>query len=131
MVRPSAGSTLIVLLVALVALQGVALLGVAGFYLAELARGGAANAPGASFAGVATLVVAAGLLLAARGLYRRRRWSRAPVLVVQLLVALVAVGPDGVVHGGLWYVALPLFGWALIVVSLLFAPPVSAALEED
>lgn len=122
-------SPVLVALAALVALQGVALLAVAVFYAAELARDQAVDPRGALFAGLVALIVALGLLACARGLIRGRRWARSPVLVVQLLLALVAVGPDGVVHGSP-YVGVGLVLWAVIVATLLFVPGVSAVLEE-
>lgn len=122
-------SPLLVALAALVALQGMALLVIAVFYVAELARDQAAEPRGALFAALVAVIVGLGLLACARGLIRGRRWARSPVLVVQLLLALVAVGPEGVVHGSP-YVGVALVLWAVIVATLLFVPGVSAVLEE-
>ena len=127
--RLPARTPLLPVLVVLVVLQAVGLIAIAAFFVVELARNQATNTAGALFAAVVALVVGVGMLAAARGLHHGRRAARAPVLVAQLLMALVAVGPDGVVHGGLWYVGLALLVWALTVGGLLFAPAVSAVLE--
>lgn len=129
-------SPLLVVLSALVAAQGALLLGLALFNVLELARGGAGGVSGgdpevifASIAGISA-VGGVGLMWAARGLYRGRRWARAPALVVQLIIGLVAVGPGGVMSAGLPYVAVPLLAWAVFVTVLLFVPRVSAELAD-
>lgn len=123
-------SLLFVVLPALVAVQAAGLLVVGVLYLVALRGGGTSSTTGTVFAALASVIVGLGLLAAARGLHRRRRWARAPVLVTQLLVALVAAGPGGVVQGGLLYVGAALFLYALIVLALLFAPGVTAELND-
>lgn len=124
---------MLVVLVALVALQAAALAAVAAWYLlAGLADANSGGLSGAAtfFFALISLVAGLGLLAAARGLLRQRRSARAPVLVVQLIIALVVVGPDGVVSGGLWHLGLPLLVWAVAVTFLLFLPRISALLAE-
>ncbi len=114
-------------LVALVAAQGVGLVGLAVFFLVELAVATPGRVARALIAALLTLLGGAGLLLVARGLGRGRRWARAPALVTQLLALPVAFG---LVQGGRWYVGAPLVAWALAVLVLLFTPAVADRLED-
>jgi fatty acid desaturase len=82
----------------------------------------------AATAAVLTLVGAIGLGLVGRGLYRRRRWARAPALVTNLLVLPVAFD---LTRGGRWYVGVPLLLLAVVVLVLLFVRPTDEALQED
>jgi hypothetical protein len=119
--------TPLVVLVALVAAQGIGLAGLAVFFLVELVVSTPLSVPRAVTAALLTLLAGLGLVAVARGLHRRRRWARAPALVTQLLVLPVGAG---LVQGGRWYVGVPLIGWALGVLVLLFTPAVSDALED-
>jgi hypothetical protein len=119
--------TPLVVLVALVAAQGIGLAGLAVFFLVELVVSTPLSVPRAVTAALLTLLAGLGLLTVARGLHRRRRWARAPALVTQLLVLPVGAG---LVQGGRWYVGVPLIGWALGILVLLFTPAVSEALED-
>jgi hypothetical protein len=119
--------TPLVVLAALVAAQGIGLAGLAVFFLVELVVSTPLSVPRAVMAALLTLLAGLGLLAVARGLHRRRRWARAPALVTQLIVLPVGVG---LVQGGRWYVGVPLIGWALAVLVLLFTPAVSEALED-
>jgi hypothetical protein len=115
-----------------VTLQGVALVAAAVTTLADSApaqgrAGGSGNAVISFFVAGTALFGAFGLFLAARGLFRQRRWARAPVLVVQLIMALLAVGPGGLLNAGLWYVAMPLLFCSVVVTVLLFAPQTAPA----
>ena len=122
-VRPSA----LVVLVALVAGQGIGLVGLAAFFLVELVVASPTSAARAVVAALLTLLAGLGLLAVARGLRRARRWARAPALVTQLLALPVAVG---LVQGERWYVGVPLILWALGVLALLFTPAVGEVLED-
>lgn len=119
--------TSLVVLVGLVAGQGVGLAGLAVFFLVELVVATPLSAPRAVMAALLTLVAGLGLLAVARGLRGRRRWARAPALVTQLLVLPVGAG---LVQGGRWYVGMPLILWALAVLALLFTPAVGEVLED-
>ena len=121
--RPVAGLAL----VALVAAQGLGVAGLAVFFLVELVVATPLSVPRALMAALLTLLGGVGLLLVARGLDRGRRWARAPALVTQLLVVPVGAG---LVQGGRWYVGVPLIGWALAVLVLLFTPAVAERLED-
>ena len=117
----------LVVLVALVAGQGIGLVGLAAFFLVELMVASATSAARAVMAALLTLLAGFGLVAVARGLRRGRRWARAPALVTQLLALPVAVG---LVQGGRWYVGVPLILWALGVLALLFTPAVGEVLED-
>ena len=110
--------------VALVLLQALALgvLAVVG-----LARGDARDPAVAGWVAGLAFLTAAGLLLAARGLYRRSRWARAPILVVNLLVLPVAWS---LVSDGRPVLAALLAGWAVAVIALLVRPMVREELAE-
>jgi hypothetical protein len=97
------------------------------FFFVELMVASPTSAARAVMAALLTLVAGLGLLMVARGLRRARRWARAPALVTQLLALPVAWG---LVQGGRWYVGVPLIGWALGVLVLLFTPAVSEVLED-
>lgn len=112
---------------ALVGLQTAGLAAAAVFFAVETVVATADDRTRAVLAAVLTLVAAAGLGLVAQGLWRRRRWARAPAVVVNLLVLPVAFD---LARGGRWYVGVPLLVWALVVMGLLFAPATDAALEE-
>ena len=113
---------------ALVALEAVGLLAAAVFFVVELGVADADDRVRASVAAVLTLLGAVGLGLVARGLFRRRRWARAPALVTNLLVLPVAFD---LTRGGRWYVGAPLLLLAAVVLVLLFVRPTDGALQED
>jgi hypothetical protein len=112
----------------LVALEALGLLAAAVFFVVELGVADADDRVRASVAAVLTLLGAVGLGLVARGLYRRRRWARAPALVTNLLVLPVAFD---LTRGGRWYVGVPLLLLAAAVLVLLFVRPTDEALQED
>lgn len=111
---------------ALVGLQGIVLLGFAAFDALQLARSQASEPRGA--VSVLSLSVLAGgaLLLVARGLRRRRRWSRSPALLTQLILIPVALS---LVRSDRWYVGALLLVWAAITLVLLLAPAAGGQLR--
>jgi uncharacterized membrane protein (DUF2068 family) len=75
---------------ALAALQGLAL-ALGGLYMMALPLlGRKASVQQAEMGGVTVLAVAALPLFAAYGLWRARRWSRGPVLIIELITLPVA-----------------------------------------
>ena len=111
----------------LVAVEALALAGVAVFFVVEVVVATPADRVRALVAAFLALLTAVGLGLVARALAGRRRWARAPALVVNLLVLPVAVD---LLRGGRWYVGGPLVLYALVVLVLLFLPATEAALED-
>ncbi len=102
---------------ALVALQGIGLLVLAGLNGASGARHGARTEQ--LVAQVAYFVIlGAALLLVASGLLRGRRWSRTPAIVVQVVV--IAIGmwmafPSGQLRWGLVVIVVGAACLALLV----------------
>jgi peptidoglycan/LPS O-acetylase OafA/YrhL len=71
------------------------------------------------------LLYGVGLLVCARGLLRRRRWARAPVVLAQLIQVLVAWS---FYSGQTRWLALLLAGAALVVLAAVLSPPATRAL---
>jgi len=103
---------------AMVGLQAVVVLAFAVFYVAAQSRGFSEFNVLAS-AGLFVLV-AAGLLLVARGLLARRRWARSPALTWQIVLLPVSFG---LAQSGRWYVGVPLAVTAVLAMRGLFAVP--------
>ncbi|MGI8434329.1 MAG: hypothetical protein ACR2LE_06280 [Nocardioidaceae bacterium] len=109
----------------LVAGEAVALLGlaVAEFTAVDGGRLAVALTSGAFF-----VLYALGLLFAARGLVRLRRWSRSPVVLAQLIQLGVAWSFHG---GSTWWVAALLATAALGVLVVVFSATTTHLLFED
>jgi hypothetical protein len=75
---------------ALAGLEGLALVVAGAYLLVTAATGGQGNPEQGVTTGATLLVLAALPLLAARGLRRRRRWSRGPAVITQILALPVA-----------------------------------------
>lgn len=73
------------------------------------------------------MLAAAGLLLVARGLARRRRWARSPALVTQLLLLPVGVS---LLQSGRLALGGALLTVALAGVVLLLSPPAQRLLDD-
>jgi len=73
------------------------------------------------------LAWAVGLAVAARGLWAGHRWSRAPLVVTELLLLAVSVS---MVQGGLGWVGWPLVVGAVAALGALFAPAMTELLGE-
>jgi hypothetical protein len=117
----------VALLVAVAALA-LQIAGMAVYSVAVLVKavsGDASSAQGAALLIALTLVWAGGLVLAARGLWQRRRWARSPAVVSELL--LVAIGVP-LVQGGVGWVGVPLVVGSAVAVVALLTPAVTAAL---
>jgi hypothetical protein len=95
----------------LVTLEAAAFLGLGVAWTADVVRG-TATMPGASlFLAAFGVGIALLLLLAARGLWRGRRWARSPVIMWQILLVVLAVG---------WLGAEPSV-WAVVVLVMAVA----------
>jgi hypothetical protein len=64
-------------------------------------------------------LIGSGLAVVTRGVWRRRRWSRAPAVLAQLLTLPVGVSAIGV---GAWFVGVPLLVCGALGLVGLFAP---------
>ena len=113
--------------VALVALQALTLVGIAIFYVVELAVASPDSVVTAAASALLVLVAGLGMALVTWGLARGRRWSRAPALVAELL--LLPVGYE-MSQGQRWWLGLLLLVWCGGIVVLLFNRDVSASLRD-
>ncbi|GAB7193273.1 hypothetical protein NUM3379_39820 [Kineococcus sp. NUM-3379] len=111
---------------ALVVAEVVLLLAGAGYLVWGLLTRDATEVGAAVALVVLTLALAAGLSACARGLWRRRRWSRTPVLVWQVLQ--LSVGLPQFSGGALW-AALLLTLPAAAVIAAVFRRDVVAAVD--
>lgn len=104
-------------------LEALALLGVAGWFVYNLATVAPVSMGGAVFTTV--LVAAAGIWLLAVGhfFFRGYRWTRAGALVFQLFAVVIAVPT---LQGGVILTGLVLLLPAVVVLLLLFTRPVLA-----
>ena len=122
---------------AIVALaEGAALVGYAVYVLVQVARLGltgpseVSNAPAVTLEIVIFAVFGAGLLVSGRGLWRARRWARAPIVLGQLIALVVgvplvlAVGWSERVVGAVVVVA------AVAATIAILSPPTTRALGE-
>jgi len=111
----------------IVAVQGLAVLTLGFALLVNSVVGNPDSLVGAIFIGVLAAMGGAGLLLCAWGLRRRRRWSRSPALVWQLL--MIPVGWYQV-QGGLRSLGLSLVGVSALGALLLLVPATTQALQD-
>lgn len=108
----------------LLVVEAAAFLGLGVAWVADVVRG-TASMPGASlFLAAFGVGVALFLLLAARGLWRGRRWARSPVIMWQILLVVLAVGWIGA-EPSAWAVVVLVVA-ALVGVGLLLPPVVAA-----
>jgi hypothetical protein len=113
---------------ALDGLTALGLLGYAGFVLEQAATQSADSDAGAAVVVGSVLFWGVGVILATRGLRRRRRWARSPLVMTYLL--LFAVGWD-LVHATGLGVAFGVAVFALASTGLVvtMAPSVGAILR--
>ncbi|HEX5568555.1 MAG TPA: hypothetical protein VFY14_16800 [Streptomyces sp.] len=112
----------------LLAVQGVVVAGLGvGMLVMTLTGSGAEDATQA-LAGAATVLLLAVLpLVAARGLWTLRRWSRGPAMIVQLMA--LPVGWQMAQNGGVWLVGgVAISLTALVVLGCVVNPTVTEAL---
>jgi uncharacterized membrane protein (DUF2068 family) len=112
----------------LLVLQGGSLVGIALFYVVELAVATATDVTRALVSAGLALLAGLGVLQVGRGLLQARRWARSPALVTNLILIPVSVG---LLQGGRWLIGVPLLAAAAIVVVLLFSSSVNSTLEQS
>ncbi|MDG9702262.1 hypothetical protein [Streptomyces sp. DH37] len=112
----------------LVAVQGAVVAGLGAGMLVMLLTGSRADDTTQALAGAATVLALAVLpLAAARGLWLRRRWSRGPAVIVQLMA--LPVGWQMAQNGGVWLAAGAVIALtALAVLVCLVNPTATEAL---
>ena len=127
---PSGGVRLLVV-AAIVAAQAVGLFAFAVYLIVNLVAGThETTATRNTVIETVAFIVVAGLLgLVARGCLRAQRWTRAPVLVVEL-IALLGVGRP-MLQGDLWYrfvLGIPITVGAIVAIVLMLTPTVTATM---
>ncbi|WP_336051142.1 hypothetical protein [Streptomyces sp. CA2R101] len=112
---------------ALTAVEGLALAALGGYMLFMGLAGSPDSPQQAEMGGLTVLALAVLPLVAARGLWLRRRWSRGPSLITQIVALPVAWT---LVHGGGALVAagIGLAVAAVVVLVLLVNPTATEAL---
>jgi hypothetical protein len=111
----------------IVAVQGLAMI-ILGFALLVISVvGNPDSLTGAILIGVLAALGGAGLLLCAWGLRHRRRWSRSPALVWQLL--MIPVGWYQV-QGGMRWLGVSLVAVSALGALLLLVPATTQALQD-
>ena len=111
----------------IVAVQGLAMLTLGLALLVGSVAGNPDSLVGAILIGVLAAMGGGGLLLCAWGLRHRRRWSRSPALVWQLL--MIPVGWYQV-QGGLRWLGLSLVAVSALGALLLLVPTATQALQD-
>lgn len=113
---------------AVVAAQGVVVAGLGVTMLVMLLTGSRADDTVQALTGAVTVLALAVLpLAAARGLWLRRRWSRGPAVIVQLMA--LPVGWQMAQNGGVWLAAGAAIALtALAVLGSLMSPAAAGAL---
>ncbi|MFI1963910.1 hypothetical protein ACH429_07195 [Streptomyces pathocidini] len=108
--------------------EGVALAAFGAYLLVMGLLGAPDSAEQAEMGGLTLLALAALPLVAARGLLLRRRWSRGPALIIQIMAVPVAwtlISTGGVVA----LTGIALAAVALAVLGLIVNPTATAALD--
>jgi hypothetical protein len=108
---------------AVVALEGLVLLGFGAWVGVALVASDAADRGGAAVEVIFCVLIAAALLGCAWGMLRGRRWARGPVLTWQLLQAAAALPA----LGQRWYVGAGLLLLSLLVLVAVVRPPATSA----
>lgn len=118
-------------------IEGVALLVYAAYIVVQVARLGITGPAEVSSPIAVTLeitifgLLGAALVLAARGLWRARRWARSMLLVGQFLALVVGV-PLAMAVGGVERSAgIALVVLALVGIVVAFLPSTTAAIADD
>jgi hypothetical protein len=112
---------------AVAGLQGLGLAVFAAVVVGEALRGDRSSVSGALLLVALLAAWAATLVLCARGLLRRRRWARAPLVLSELL--LLAVGIPLVQGSGARWVGVLLVVGSVVGLLAVLSPAVTAELE--
>lgn len=117
-------------LAALVAVvEGLALVGLAAFFLVELAVATPSDTRATVATAVVQLLVGGLLFVIARGLYQVQRWSRSPSVVFQ--VVSLPVGYTLAFQAGQPWWGIPVLALAVAELYLLFTPEARRAFDEQ
>ncbi len=115
--------------IAVIAVQALALIALAGIVIVKTASGHPHSVAGALLGAALALVGAAVLALCARSMLQQRSAARTPVVVIELVALPVsfdlAFQAHRIGYGG------PILVSALLVLYLLFTPAARAALDRQ
>ncbi|WP_312179466.1 hypothetical protein [Arthrobacter sp.] len=120
---PTSRPAAVNLISAILVLEALGLLAVAGWYVYNLLTATATSLGGAIFSLILILAVAAWLLVVGHFFFRGMRWTRAAALVWQLFMVAIAVPT---LQGGVVLVGLLLLLPPAAILLLLFTKPVIA-----
>lgn len=114
----------------IIALESLALFGTAAFLLVEIFAAPADSVPSAIALAVVVVIAAIWVAAIARGLWRGQAWTRGAIIVVQLLLAAIAVGSFQGIG------TRPDIGWLILIpvvlaLALVFSAPVRGSLSRD
>lgn len=109
------------------ALEGIAIIGAGGYVAWETIVGQPRDLPSAIALAVIAIITGALIVLVGRGLLQARRWSRAPAVITQMFVIIVAVP---MVQGDQGVIGLPLVVGAVVGMVVLLMPETAQALAE-
>jgi drug/metabolite transporter (DMT)-like permease len=112
-----------------IGLEALALLGVTVFLLADAVTGHPNSVGGAILVAIAALLGGALLGFCARGLGRMQPGARTPAVVLQLLA--LPISYTMAFQAGRYGLGGPILAAALVVLYLLFTPPVRAVLDRE
>ena len=115
---------LLLVVCVLMVVEAAAFLGLGVAWTADVLRGVASMPAASLFLAAFGVGIALLLLLATRALWRGRRWARSPVIMWQILLAVLAVGWLGA-EASVWATAVLVI--ALVIGIGLLLPPVVAA----
>jgi hypothetical protein len=110
-------------------LEALALLGATVFLVVDAVTGHPDSVGGAVLVAVATLLGGALLGVCARGLWRLQPGARTPAVVLQLLA--LPVSYTIAFQAGRYGYGGPILVAAVVVLYLLFTPPVRAVLDRE
>jgi hypothetical protein len=109
-------------------LEGIAIIGAGGYVAWETIVGQPRDLPSAIALAVIAIITGVLIVLVGRGLLQARRWSRAPAVITQMFVLIVAVP---MVQGDQGAIGLPLVVGAVVGMVVLLMPETAQALAED
>lgn len=110
------------------AIEGLGLVGAGGYVAWGTIVGQPRDLSSAIALAVITVLTGVALLLVARGLWQARRWSRAPAVITQMFVLIVAVP---MVRGDESALGIPMVVLAVLGLVVLLMPETAHVLSEE
>lgn len=113
---------------AIEALEGLAVLAVGLYVGVEAVAGSPNDLVSAIVLALMAIGAGVGIVAVGRGLWQRRRWSRAPAVLTQIFALIVAIS---MIQSKRQAVGGVLIALAVAGAATLFSPPSSRALNEE